>query len=368
MRKNNFIVIRVLFLLLLILMQCTTIKVPLYEYPTDWKETTIRDSIINYYSKYLSGKKIFIDPGHGGEDRKNTSRSERIIEADVNLHVALNLKYYLEKAGAQVFMSRVKDTTIALADRSTLANNSGADIFISIHHNAPSKTEDNYTNYTSTYYHAKETDYEYEPCNHDIARFIQRDLSYVMRNAGGLGSFDGTYSDYNIYPGEGFSVLRKTNIPAVLVECAFHTSRFEELRLNDEEFNQIQAWGIFRGLAKYFKVGRPEIFFLQDSTKIENDNLKLEFLLKDTTGINPKSIEVFLNRKEKEFTFNKSANILSVDIDSLKVGAYPLRIIAENKSGNHSLPYRKNIIVNDSLEVKFIDEIGQCIWHQKRIQ
>ena len=236
--------------------KCSAPVVPLYEYPPDWKNVTDREKTIADYSKYLTGRKIFLDPGHGGEDRKNKNKTGDVIEADVNLRVALNLKKYLEAAGVQVFISRVKDTTVALADRSELTNKSGAEIFVSIHHNAPGKTEEDYTNYTSVYYHAKETDYEFEPCDRDIARYIHRDLSYVMGNPGGLGSFDGTYSDYVIYPGDGFSVLRKKNIPGVLVECAFHTSRFEELRLNNEEFNQIQAWGIFRGLAKYFRAGK----------------------------------------------------------------------------------------------------------------
>ncbi len=87
---------------------------------------------------------------------------------------------------------------------------------------------DNWTDYTSTYYHGFDTDYVYEPSERDIARYIQRDLSYAMRNAGGPGSFDGTYSDYAIYPGEGFAVLRNTVIPAVLVECGFHTNTHEE--------------------------------------------------------------------------------------------------------------------------------------------
>jgi hypothetical protein len=50
----------------------------------------------------------------------------------------------------------------------------------------------------AVYYHADEMDSLHEPCNHDIAGFIERDLSYIMHNPGGLGSFDGTYSDYNI--------------------------------------------------------------------------------------------------------------------------------------------------------------------------
>ena len=342
------IVKRILFLFLFILTQCTTIKVPLYEYPSDWKEIVKRDSTIDFYSKYLNGRKIYLDPGHGDEDRRNTNKNGDVIEADVNLRVALNLKRYLESAGAQIIISRDKDTTVQLAYRSELANNSGAEIFISIHHNAPGKTEDNYSNYTSVYYHAKETDYEYEPSDQDIARYIERDLAYVMGNPGGLESFDGTYSDYNIYPGEGFSVLRKKNIPGVLVECAFHTSHFEELRLNNEEFNQIQAWGIFRGLAKYLRAGRPEINFIQDSLRFDNNILNASFVLKDSVGINSKSIQVFFNKEEIEFKFDKTTNVISVKLEMLKPGTYPIRIIAANKNGNHSFPYHRQLSIGET--------------------
>ncbi len=355
MRKDIFIKIGTL-LIVIFLVSCSSKPIiPLYEYPTDWKNINEREKTILDYSKYLYGRKIFLDPGHGGEDRKNKNSKGDVIEADVNLRVALDLKKYLESAGALVIISRDKDTTVQLGYRSEWSNKSGAEIFISIHHNAPGKTEDDFTNYTSTYYHAKETDYEYEPSDHDIARYIERDLAYVMGNPGGLGSFDGTYSDYNIYPGEGFSVLRKKNIPGVLVECAFHTSHFEELRLNNEEFNQIQAWGIFRGLAKYYHAGKPEIDFLPDSLRLDNNILNASFVLKDSVGINSKTIQVYFNKEEKEFTFDKTTNVVSLKIEIINPGTYPLRIIAANKNGNHSFPYRKNIIVDDSLKVNLTD-------------
>lgn len=342
-----------LFIILLLLFtKCTTvINVPLYEYPTDWQDLSVREKTISDYSKYLTGKKVFLDPGHGGEDRRNKSRSGKVVEADVNLKVALFLKEYLTKAGAQVFVSRVTDETVPLALRSELANASGADLFVSIHHNAPSRLEDDYTNYTSTYYHAKETDYEYEPSNRDIARYIQRDLSYVMRNPGGLGSFDGTYSDYNIYPGEGFSVLRKTKIPAVLVECAFHTSRWEELRLRDEVFNQIQAWGIFRGIAKYFRAGTPQIQFLADSTKSIDNKFLLKFSLTDSSGINPKSINVYLNNQEINFQYDATNGLLKVIVENLSLQENLIRIICANKNGNHALPFQMKIKFDDSRNI-----------------
>ena len=351
---NKYFGTQTVFSVLLIvffLAGCTAPKIPLYEYPPDWKDISKRDSTINIFSKYLSGKKIFLDPGHGGEDRKNKNQKGDVVEADVNVRVGCYLRDYLKQAGANVEMSRDVDKTVPLAYRSELANKSGADLFVSIHHNAPGKTEDIFTNYTSVYYHAKETDHEYEPNERDVARFIERDLAYVMGNPGGLGSFDGTYSDYNIYPGEGFSVLRKTNIPSVLVECAFHTSHFEELRLNDETFNQIQAWGIFRGIAKYFRAGIPSIELIPDSMKCGNGIVNISFALIDSSGIDAKSISVFVNKEEKEFSFDKRTNILSVKIESTQEESIPIKIICSNKNGNHSLPYYKSVIIKDG-EVK----------------
>jgi len=345
--KYYFLFIAIVSSLLVSCTRTIIINIPLYEYPTDWKDLGRRENTIKEYSKYLSGKKIFIDPGHGGEDRRNTNKKGDIVEADVNLRVGLYLKQYLADAGVEVFMSRETDKTVSLLERSELANKSGADIFISIHHNAPASWEDDETNYTSTYYHAKEIDYEHEPFNRDLARYIQRDLSYVMRNPGGLGSFDGTYSDYTIYPGKGFAVLRNTNIPAVLVECAFHTSRFEEFRLNNEEFNQIQAWGIFRGIAKFFRAGIPVIEFVKDSIKFNNSPLKISFLLKDTSGINPRSIRVFLNKQEIEFQYDINSSILTLNIVTLDVNENTIRIICANNNGVHSLPFHKSIIVVD---------------------
>lgn len=345
--------IGIFFSFILILTNCTTVyNVPLYELPPDWSDMSIREKTINDFSKFLSGKKIFLDPGHGGEDRRNTNRTGEVVEADVNLKVALYLREYLEKSGVQIFISRAKDETVPLAVRSELANASGADLFISIHHNAPAKWEDDWTNYTSTYYHAKETDYEFEPCERDLARHIQRDLSYVMRNPGGLGSFDGTYSDYIIYPGDGFSVLRRTKIPAVLVECGFHTSRLEELRLNDETFNQIQAWGIFRGIAKYYRSGIPQIQLIADSTKTVENKFRFTFALIDSAGINPKSIMVFLNKKEIKFNYDIETGLLKIVIENPLPSENSLRIICANKNGNHSLPFHSTIIMDDSLNIK----------------
>ncbi|MFO7447478.1 MAG: N-acetylmuramoyl-L-alanine amidase, partial [Ignavibacteriaceae bacterium] len=166
-----------------------------YELPAEFRNPEKKKQFIVKYSTYLKGKKIFLDPGHGGSDRRNKGYQGITVEADANLNVALALRDFLLEAGAAVIMSRSTDATVDLKERSYMADRSGADIFLSIHHNAPADSGNNWTNYTATYYHAKETDYEYEPSERDMARYVQRDLAYAMRNSGGPESFDGTYSD-----------------------------------------------------------------------------------------------------------------------------------------------------------------------------
>jgi N-acetylmuramoyl-L-alanine amidase len=320
-----------------------------YELPVEFRFPEKQKEFIGNYSEYLLGKKIFIDPGHGGEDRRSVGVNKLVVEADINLAVALALRDFFREAGVEVIMSRDRDMTVDLKERSYMANRSGADLFISIHHNAPGQAGGHWVNYTSTYYHAKETDYEYEPSERDLARYIQRDLAYAMRNSGGLGSFDGTYSDYNIYPGAGFSVLRVTEIPSVLVECGFFTNPFEEQRLALEEFNKIQAWGIFRGICRYFAAGVPEIRLLNDPEKIIGSS-NLSFSITDKSGINPASIKVYFDSTAyNNFSIDETNRLLTVSLDQIASGEHVIRIIAANKNNNYAFPYHQKILIKNSI-------------------
>lgn len=320
--------------------------IPLYEQPADWKDEAARNETVNNYSKYLSGRKIFLDPGHGGTDRKNKSRNGKIIEADINLKVASYLKKYLRLAGAVVYMSREDDSAVDLKKRSELANNSGAEIFISIHHNAGGNASDYYSDYTSVYYHSTEENYNYEPCTRDLARYIQRDLAYVMRNSGGLGSFDGTYSDFINYPGEGYAVLRNAKMPAALIECSFHTSRLEEARLGFDEFNEIEAWGIFKGIGKYFKAGIPVVNFEENLSSFSKDNAKLIFSFSDKPGIDEKTIQAYCDSVSVEYYYNKAVNILEVSLKNVFPGEHIIRVLAANKNKNYTFPFYRTIKID----------------------
>jgi N-acetylmuramoyl-L-alanine amidase len=322
--------------------------IPEYVLPSEFREPEKKTDFIKYYSAWIRGKKFFLDSGHGGNDRNNKGFRGTAVEADINLYVALLLKEFLVQAGGEVILSRDKDTSVELKDRSLMANRSNADLFISIHHNAPGEKDDIWTNYTSTYFHAKEDDYEYEPCQKDLARYIQRDISYAMRNSGGPGSFDGTYSDYNIYPGQGFSVLRLTKIPGVLVECGFTTSEFESERIVIKEFNSIEAWGIFRGICRYLSNGIPEIKYVNTELSDSSDKLIIHFTLKDSAGINSNSIVVFVDSLfYKNFILNTKEDILSIQFPEVSTGKHLIRIIAANNKGNYAYPFYYNILIEN---------------------
>ncbi len=317
-----------------------------YEIPIELKDDITYAELMRTYSENLKGRTVFIDPGHGGKDRYNASRNGKVNEADINLVVSLYLREFLQSADAVVIMSRTNDTTISLQNRSKMANDSKADLFISIHHNSTSKANDNWTNYTSTFYHANDGHYEYEPFEHTLAKYIQRDLSYAMRNSGGLGSFDGTQSDFRIYPSEGLAVLRETSIPSVLVECSFFTNRLEKERLSVDQFNRIEGWGIFLGIAKMFNEGIPEFQLIGEKSEFRRKNLSLYFNIIDESRIDEQSIKVYFDRKIVKHKYNDEEELLSVIMNGVPKGEHDLKIVMANKNGIYAFPYNRKIVIN----------------------
>ncbi|PJA98533.1 MAG: hypothetical protein CO128_06785 [Ignavibacteriales bacterium CG_4_9_14_3_um_filter_30_11] len=355
LQKSNSFISIFIFLIVSILIGCSSSKDIYYELPLEFRQPQKKIEFIENYRHYLKGIKIFIDPGHGGNDRKNVGFEGNVVEADINLNVALVLAEYLREANADVYLSRDKDTTITLEDRSKMADSVNADIFISIHHNAPGAADDIWTNYTSTYYHSKPGNYNFNPINNDLAKYIQRDLAYAMRNSGGPYSFDGTYSDYIIYPSDGFYVLRNSKIPAVLIESGFTTHHNESQRLIDPLFNRIEAWGIFRGLCRFLKAGIPKINFESESDTVNANINELNFSITDSLNIIPNSITVRIDSiLSNDYSFNEKNNLLIIDIFKLEKDEHIIKITAANINGIHSFPFEKEIFVIKNKTIKGI--------------
>lgn len=342
----NRVIISIFFAIMSsLLTSCTTITpeslatCKLFDIPPELTDEALQDSIFVFYTPALKGKKFFIDPGHGGDDRKNKSPNGLVIEADINLKVALFLRDFLVKSGAIVYMSREKDQTVELKERTNIANKTDAEFFISVHHNAPGKASDRFTNYASTYYHATEDDYEHHPSNKDLARYINRDLAFNTGTPAGLASFDGTISDYLIYPGDGFSVLRNINIPAVLVECTFFTNLNEEQRLADTIYNMTEAWGIYKGIGKYFRANPPVISLKSKTIKKGNLQLKLEINSKQPILLH--TVKIFNNKNVlsgDKYSLDK--NTLTIDLGDAYKRETEIKVIVSNKAGLSNLPFK----------------------------
>ncbi len=187
----------------------------------------------------LKGKTIVIDPGHGGSDPGAIGLSG-LQEKAVNLAVSLRVKALLDKAGAKVLMTRQDDRDVfgpnasavdELKARASVANFKKADIFVSIHANAATNRD---ADGTTTYYFQK-TRYD---------SLLARNLQAGMVQAVGLK--DKGFLTANFY------VIKRTIMPAALVELAFLSNPAEEKLLANPQIQQKMAEGIVQGMERFF--------------------------------------------------------------------------------------------------------------------
>lgn len=203
----------------------------------------------------LSEKHIVIDPGHGGTSKGAVGRDggSVVYEKDINLAIALKVRDMLAKEKATVTLTREDDSTVDLYDRPKMANEKGADFFISIH--CDSTPKPNSASGTTTYYHAS------DPDGRALAQAIQKYVSAVT----GLPN-RGAQTDTAIYQ-SGFAVLRRSEMPAVLIEVAFINNDKDRAKLKDPKFQKKVAEAIVAGLKAYI-VGENEPRLAQEDFEI----------------------------------------------------------------------------------------------------
>ena len=173
--------------------------------------------------------KIFIDPGHGGNDPGAVANG--LQEKVLVLKIAQYMKELLaDYEGVQVKMSREKDVFISLSERARLANSWGADYFVSVHVNAGGGTG------FESFVHTSQASRTVALRNvvHDE---IMRMLSSV-RDRGKKAA--------------NFAVLRLTRMPAILTENLFVDHPEDARKLKDSAFLEKVARGHAEGIAKAF--------------------------------------------------------------------------------------------------------------------
>ena len=164
--------------------------------------------------------KVMLDAGHGGEDNGATYNGR--LEKDDNLRLALAVGDILKKNGIDVLYTRTTDIYQTPFEKARIANESGADFFVSFHRNSSPRA--------NQYEGAQVLVYKDEGIAAELAENI----------LGALGEVG--FRELGVEERPGLVVLRRTRMPAVLIETGFINSDSDN-KLFDEKFNEI-AQGI----------------------------------------------------------------------------------------------------------------------------
>src|SRR6058998_735725 len=174
---------------------------------------------------------VVIDEGHGGHDRGGIP-GQRVAEKDMTLDVAQRLRNVLAASGYRVVMTRDSDVFVPLGTRVAIANSYRNAIFVCIHFNAIKRAG---ASGIETYFYSRDS----LPLASAIHHFV----------------VGGAPSGNRGVRRRGYYVLRKTNIPAVLVECGFLTNPTEGAYAQTASYRQKLAEEIAAGVRGRNSVG-----------------------------------------------------------------------------------------------------------------
>ena len=179
---------------------------------------------------------VVIDPGHGGPD-PGAIGIGGIRETDVVLEVSKIVKKLLSEKGVKVLLTRKNEVNLDLLPRVSFANNTDADIFVSIHANASRGKRRDINGLETFYYRGWR--------GRLLAKRIQKQILRVSPGSPDRGVKQGR-----------FYVIKNTEMPAVLVEIGFLTGRLDARRLEKTVHRKRIAYAIAKGILEYLsKVG-----------------------------------------------------------------------------------------------------------------
>lgn len=198
---------------------------------------------IKAMSWVVAGRIYVIDPGHGGEDPGKVG-SGGVYEKDINLSVAKKLHAMIVQGGGQAILTRDQDVSLSsgqdtvrerkradLAKRVEIAENTKADVFISLHCNAfPASRWSG----AQTFYNPNITG------SKELAEYIQEEL------AAHLGNTDRKAKTDNVSV-----IMKRATMPVVNVEMGFLSNPREAELLKDPAYQDKLAWAVYSGIVRF---------------------------------------------------------------------------------------------------------------------
>lgn len=196
----------------------------------------------------MADYRIALDAGHGGSDPGAVYKGRQ--EKDDTLDLTLAVGDILKKNGIDVYYTRTTDEYETPFKKATGANNSGADLFVSIHRNS-SENPNQYSGVETLVY--SDTGLKAE---------VARNINNQLEDAG--------FKNLGVDERKNLVVLKRTKMPAVLVEAGF-INNDKDNYLFDEEFDSI-AQAIADGILESIPSGRPGNTTSNKSNRTDNNN------------------------------------------------------------------------------------------------
>ncbi len=305
-------------------------------------------------------KTIVIDPGHGGKDSGTMGTKRfKIYEKHVALSVSLKLGKYISEAFPEVdvIYTRSSDVFLELNERTEIANNANADLFISIHcdgftnpkpsgasvfvmgmsklkENMDVAMRENAAIYLEDNYQQKYEGFDPKsPESYIVFSLMQN--TYLNQSLKIAEEVENQFATRANRKSRGvkqapFYVISRTNMPSILVECGFLTNPKEEEFLHSDLGQDYIASAIFRAFKTY-----------KENIEIEENNLKNKKQLisdstnNDTIVVKEKKKESTLLYKVQIGTFLKSMSnqdqFIELKAEEEKInGTYKYYVLAGN--------------------------------------
>jgi N-acetylmuramoyl-L-alanine amidase len=219
---------------------------------------------------------IVIDPGHGGLEAGAKGKFGT-LEKDLTLAISLKLAEIVrQKRASNVILTRDRDVDLSFEDRSAIANNNKASVFISIHVNGSYRkgaagpetfflskdaTDEESRRVAFLENNSEELDNNIQAEDQDVIKMILWDMAQTAYLNQSSQLAEDIQSQLNNLWGTRnrgikqapFKVLTGVACPAVLVEVAFLSNPQEERKLLTEDYQRRVAEAIYAGLAKFLR-------------------------------------------------------------------------------------------------------------------